>query len=64
MGERSGLLVRLTPESARLLKQLPKTVDAQGAFLGVIRGAGGKFQHVIRFKPAAGLQALSGITGP
>ena len=63
LGEQSGTLVRLTPESARLFKQLQKTVDAQGAFLGVLRGAGGKFEHVIRFNPAMGLQALSGITG-
>lgn len=63
LGEQSGMLVRLTKDSTRLFGQLQKTVDGSGAVMGVLRGAGGQFRHVIRFQPAIGLQALSGVTG-
>ena len=63
MGEQSGMLVRLTADSTRLFRQLEKTVDGSGAIMGVLRDAGGQFKHVIRFRPAIGLQALSGVTG-
>ncbi len=63
MGVSAGALVRLTPESATMLNQLGWTTDASGAAMGVLRGSGGQFQHVIRFSPATGLQAMLSITG-
>jgi len=63
VGQQTGMLVRLTPESTRRLGELKSSVDASGAVLAVLRGSSGKFSHVVRFKPAVGLQALSGVTG-
>lgn len=63
VGEHAGKLVRLTAESAAMLRELGGTKDAGGAILGVLQGSSGKFAHVIRFKPASGLVAISGVTG-
>ncbi|WP_222271985.1 hypothetical protein [Modestobacter marinus] len=63
MSEQAGLLVRLTPESTRRLRELQTIKDASGAALGVLRGTDGTFTHVIRFQPAQMLQTASSVTG-
>jgi hypothetical protein len=61
--EQGGLLVRLTPESARRLRELQTIKDSSGAALGVLRGTDGTFRHVIRFRPAQMLQTATSVTG-
>lgn len=61
-GEQSGMLVRLTRDSAKAYRELTKASDASGAVLGVLF-RNGKFAHVIRFTPAVGLQAIGGVAG-
>ena len=62
-GEQSGVLVRLTAESAKAMRSMNVTKDAAGQMLAVFRTTGGKFGHVARFAPANSLQVLSGVTG-
>ena len=63
LSEQAGILVRLTPESSLRMAQLGKTVDSSGNTLGVLRGSNGRIDHIIRFRPASGAQALVGVTG-
>lgn len=63
MGEESGMLVRLTQESTRAMKELNQIKDGSGAVMGVLRDGGAKFRHVVRFKPQQGLQLASSATG-
>lgn len=62
VGEQSGLLVRLTAESSRAVANLNKTSDRTGAVMGVLRDQRGTFRHVVRFRPARGVAALSSLT--
>lgn len=62
MGEQSGMLVRLTPESTRAMKELNQIKDAGGAVMGVLRGDNAKFRHLVRFRPQQGLQLASSAT--
>lgn len=58
-----GMLVRLTQESTRAFREGRKLYDASGAAMGVVQNSSGKFSHILRFKPAAGGQALTAATG-
>ena len=62
LSEGAGTLVRLTPESAAKFRELATMRDASGAFMGVLKGSNGQFAHVLRFTPATGMVALSGIS--
>lgn len=55
-GEQSGLLVRLTKESTKAMRELKKIDAGDGAVMGVLRGDAGKFKHIVRFKPAGLVQ--------
>lgn len=61
MGEESGMLVRLTKESTRAMKELNQIKDGSGAVLAVLRD-GKNFRHVVRFKPQQGLDLLANTT--
>ena len=61
MGEESGMLVRLTKESTRAMRELNQIKDGSGAVLGVLRD-GRNFRHLVRFKPQQGLQLASSAT--
>ena len=59
--ELSGRVVRLTEESARLLRNHQPIVK-DGAFLGVVRGSEGKFAGVLRFvNPGSNLATAAGM---
>jgi len=63
IGQQAGMLVRLTPESTKRFRELQKIKDSSGAAMGILRGADGKFAHILRFKPASALQSVIGIGG-
>lgn len=63
IGQQTGKLVRLTPESTKMLRELRQIKDASGAMMGVLKAESGKFKHVVRFRPAGMLQTASGVTG-
>jgi len=62
-GEGSGMLVRVTAESAEALRQGRQVFDSSGKLLAVVQGANGKMMHVLRIQPMRGLQALTAGTG-
>jgi hypothetical protein len=62
VAEESGMLVRLTKESTRAMKELNQIKDGSGAVMGVLRDDGAKFRHLVKFKPQQGLQVASSAT--
>lgn len=63
VGEQAGVLVRLTDESARALREGARAVDSSGQFLSVVRNNQGQFRHLMRFKEVSRLQGLSSGVG-